>query len=410
MEDHPLTSTSIHPQQGILAEAQAHVLHIFNQRQDARLVFHNYQLTTALVEQAKALGEAEAYPAEQVEVAMLAGWFAYVGYLSAYENFLSKSQQEADTFLQDKQYPNVKRAAVIQCLEILGESTKPDNPSARIFHDAVQIVTRIDDFDLKNPLLKLEWELVQNKVLSKLEWASSQLRQLLEVQLYTHAARVQFEPELAQLISKQKEWVDKQQRSGTRDLGTDGGVQKFMGIERKVPNSAIQTFFRSNYRNHINLSNIADGKANIMISVNSILISVLISILTYRNIAETNPRVLMPIVIFLLTGLASFIFAVLSARPKVTSLIHKKMSKEEIKKNIVFFGNFVNLDLEQYEEAMDAMFRDGAMIYGNMTRDLYHLGKVLDRKYRFLTVSYTIFMIGFIAAVATFLFALFTNQ
>ena len=410
MEDQPLTSTSASPQQNILTEAQAHVLHIFNQRQDARLVFHNYQLTTALVAQTKALGEAEGHSAEQIEVATLAAWFAYVGYLSAYDNYLPQSQQEADTFLQGKQYPNVKRAAVIQCLEILGTSTKPDTPAVRIFHDANQIVTSIAEYEQKNPLLKLEWELIQNRILSKVEWAELQLRQLLEVQLYTHAARVQFEPALAQLIASQKEWVDKQKRSGTRDFSTNGGTQKFMGIERKVPNSAIQTFFRSNYRNHINLSNIADGKANIMISVNSILMSVLISILTYRNIAETNPRVLMPIVIFLLTGLASFIFAVLSARPKVTSLIHKKMSKEEIKKNIVFFGNFVNLDLEQYEEAMDAMFRDGAMIYGNMTRDLYHLGKVLDRKYRFLTVSYTIFMIGFIAAVSTFLFALFTNQ
>ena len=115
-----------------------------------------------------------------------------------------------------------------------------------------------------------------------------------------------------------------------------------------------------------------------MISVNSILISVLISILSYRNMAENNPPIVLPVVIFLVTGLTSLIFAVLSARPKVTSFNEAISSKEEKRKNIVFFGNFVHLDLEEYEEAMDAVFRDPELLYGNLTRDLYFLGKVLD--------------------------------
>jgi len=183
--------------------------------------------------------------------------------------------------------------------------------------------------------------------------------------------------------------------------------KKFHDIERRIPDRAIQTFFRANYRNHINLSAIADNKANIMISVNSILISVLITVLSYRNIAETNPVVLLPVVIFLVTGLTSLIFAVLSARPKVTSLNKNGNNQLEIRRNIAFFGNFVTLSLDQYEEAMDAMFHDSELIYGNMTRDLYYLGKVLDKKYRYLTVSYNIFMVGFITTVTTFLFVLF---
>jgi len=111
-----------------------------------------------------------------------------------------------------------------------------------------------------------------------------------------------------------------------------------------------------------------------------------------------------------MTGLASLIFAVLSARPKVTNVNENLQSLEERKKNIVFFGNFVNLKLDQYEEAMDAMFRDSELLYGNLTRDLYYLGKVLEKKYRYLTISYNIFMLGFAATVITFLIAfLFTG-
>ena len=83
------------------------------------------------------------------------------------------------------------------------------------------------------------------------------------------------------------------------------------------------------------------------------------------------------------------------------------MSPTEIRKNIVFFGNFIRLDLETYEKAVDDMFSDSELLYGNLTRDLYYLGKVLDKKYRFLTISYNVFMVGFIATVLMFLGVLF---
>ncbi len=181
----------------------------------------------------------------------------------------------------------------------------------------------------------------------------------------------------------------------------------FQGIERKKPLRAIQSFFRTNYRNHISLSAIADNKANIMISVNSILISVLITMLSYRNIGETHPTVLLPVIIFLVSGLASLIFAVLAARPKVTRLSKEGQLPELSKGSIIFFGNFVTLRLEEYEEAMDALFRDGELLYGNMVRDMYYLGQVLDKKYRYLTVSYTLFMVGFIVSVLLFIVTLF---
>ena len=116
--------------------------------------------------------------------------------------------------------------------------------------------------------------------------------------------------------------------------------------------------------------------------------------------------VLMAVIIFFITGLASLVYAVLSARPKVTTINKNIKDVDELKKNLVFFGNYVHLNLEEYEEAVDAMFRDGELIYGNMTRDIYFLGKVLDKKYRYLTNSYNIFMVGFVATAITFIVAL----
>ena len=146
-----------------------------------------------------------------------------------------------------------------------------------------------------------------------------------------------------------------------------------------------------------------------MISVNSILISVLISMLTYRNMADTNPRLLLPVVIFLVTGLSSLIFAVLSARPMVTMLNRQPVDLQQAKKNLDFFGNFVTLSPEDYEAAMNEVLRDDALLYGNMVRDMYYLGKVLEKKYRFLTLSYNLFMLGFVATVSTFLWAILND-
>ena len=179
-------------------------------------------------------------------------------------------------------------------------------------------------------------------------------------------------------------------------------------IEEGHPLRGVQTFFKSNYRNHINLSAIADNKANIMISVNSILISVLITVLTYQSITSANPKLLFPVVIFIVCGLTSLTFAVLAARPKVTSVTPSMVGTEQMKKHLAFFGNFTTLKLDQYEDMMDEMLKDSNLIYSNMTRDLYFLGRVLSRKYNFLRFSYNVFMLGFLATVMSFMWAFFS--
>jgi len=75
---------------------------------------------------------------------------------------------------------------------------------------------------------------------------------------------------------------------------------------------------------------------------------------------------------------------------------------------VIFFGTFSRLKLEDYESLMDEVLHDEALLYGNMVRDLYHLGKVLDQKYRYLSISYNIFMMGFLVTVGSFLFVLFS--
>ncbi len=390
----------------ILNLAKEQVLSLYNRHADTRLLYHNYQQSVELVKNIDTIASSESCSNEDVEIASLAAWFLNIGYLFNYAKADAQSMERAREFLQTRNYPPHKIEKCLDCIRIASSRTVPISEASKLLIDAVNIEGFTFEFFQKSPLLKAEWELVKNSQMNASEWSQYQLQRLLNTRFYTSFGKEKYEPAVAQNILIQKGRVEKNKKNEPFNIEGEA-LRTFQNIEKKMPGSAIQTFFRTNYRNHINLSAIADNKANIMISVNAILISVVISILSYRNIPETNPMVLLPVVIFLVTGLTSLIFAVLSIRPKITSQHDENSSVEEVKKNIVFFGNYVNLDLDKYEEALDAVLRNGELLYGNMARDLYFLGKVLEQKYNYLTMSYNIFMIGFVATVVTFLFAIF---
>ena len=164
---------------------------------------------------------------------------------------------------------------------------------------------------------------------------------------------------------------------------------------------ALQTFFRNSYRTHISLSALADRKSHIMIRLNSLLISILI--VFFKSIISLSSGAIITGVIFLVTTLVSLIFAAIAARPSITKNVTGSSSFEDAQKNIFFYGNFIGLKFEQYEEIIESILNKPNLIYGNMITDLYFLGKVLDRKFQLLRHSYNVFICGLILTVISFL-------
>jgi hypothetical protein len=103
------------------------------------------------------------------------------------------------------------------------------------------------------------------------------------------------------------------------------------------------------------------------------------------------------------------IMSIIATRPNVTSGTFTKEDVANKDVNLTFFGNFHKMELKEFEWAIDELVKDKDYIYSSMTKDLYFLGKVLDRKYRILRATYTVFMIGIIASVIAFAVALKTN-
>ena len=163
--------------------------------------------------------------------------------------------------------------------------------------------------------------------------------------------------------------------------------------------------FRVALRNHITLSDIADTKANILLSVNAIIISMAFSTLIPKLDNPSNGYLIVPSIIFILFTVASIVLSILATRPNIT---HGKFNKEDVinkNVNLLFFGNFHKMKLNEFEWAMEEMMKDRDYLYGSLTKDLYFLGLVLNRKYSLLRSTYTVFMIGIIVSVLAFSFA-----
>jgi hypothetical protein len=172
--------------------------------------------------------------------------------------------------------------------------------------------------------------------------------------------------------------------------------QQRFGSER-----GIETMFRTSYNTHVDMSSLADSKANIMISINGIIISIILASISPK--IDSNPWLLLPTSVLLISCLVSIVYSILAARPRVssTSLTLDKVRSENA--NILFFGNFVTLSEEDFRAGMTELLQTPERLYDNMLRDIYGLGKVLTRKFSLLRAAYTVFMFGLVASVVLYL-------
>ncbi len=163
----------------------------------------------------------------------------------------------------------------------------------------------------------------------------------------------------------------------------------------------ISDMYRTSYRTHVELSGLADNKSNIMISINGIIISIILASISPK--IDSNPWLLLPTAVLLLTCLGSMVYAVLSARPRVSKEVVTLDDVRANRANILFFGNFYTMEREEYVEGLEELMQDSQRLYDNMSRDLHGLGVVLARKYRLLRYAYNIFMVGLILSVFSFI-------
>ena len=228
------------------------------------------------------------------------------------------------------------------------------------------------------------------------DWKNNTLYLLESHRYYTSYCTDLLEAGKQKNMAKLKKKLDEAQRGNSNpenfhiETSNDksGAKSKQSGFVTK----GIQTMLRLTSENHMRLSEMADNKANILISVNAIIISVILSVLIRK--IEVDKHLAIPTFIFLASALSTIVISILATRPKITN---GNFTREDIlnkKTNLLFFGNFFKSELEEYKWGMSTMMKDPDYLYGTLVDDIYYLGKVLGRKYRLVRIAYSVFMIG----------------
>jgi hypothetical protein len=198
----------------------------------------------------------------------------------------------------------------------------------------------------------------------------------------------------------QLEQSNKALKEAVRRVQTTGTGEDH--IQKIGTNRGVETMLRSSYRVQMDLTGLADNKANIMISINGIIISIIIASVAPK--LDANPWLLIPTMIFLLGTLVSIVFAILAARPRVSA---QPITLEDLKHsegNILFFGNFANMSEADFVEGMLDLIQDKTVLYEAMIRNIHGLGTVLKKKFALLKVAYSTFMAALILGVFSYIF------
>jgi len=170
-------------------------------------------------------------------------------------------------------------------------------------------------------------------------------------------------------------------------------------VQQKL-SRGITAMFRLTGRNQISLSSIADSKSSLLISVNAIIISLVVSYIFGKS--NQGFQLIFPTLILLITSLGTMILAILAARPTISTGTFTREDIENRKVNLLFFGNFYKMSLEEYDWGIREMMIDYDYLYGNMIRDQYSLGLVLAKKYRLLRWAFNVFMGGLLLSSLAF--------
>ena len=176
---------------------------------------------------------------------------------------------------------------------------------------------------------------------------------------------------------------------------------KHEGKKGPGTNRGIETMFRSAYRVQMELTSLADNKANMMISINGIIISIIIAAVAPK--LDSNPWLLLPTAVMLVGTMISIIYAILAARPRVNRSAITLEDLEHSQGNILFFGNFANLEKEQFTEGMLELMQDKQVLYETMIHNIHDIGLVLRTKFALLKIAYNAFMVALVAGVLSFI-------
>ncbi len=381
----------------IIQKAEKHVEEIL-QKLSPDLKYHNFAHTLAVKQACITIANEEGASDKELEVLQLAALFHDTGFLEKYKGHEAVSKKYAKSFLDISQYPPEDTALVLQCIEATKANREPQGKLEQIIKDADMVHLSSKDYLEAIETLRHEWAIYLDKNYNEYTWTQINYNFLKQHTFHTAAAENLFSKRKKDNVKRLK----KERKKNKKKLGVGNSI-----IEG---NRSAQMMFKTSLRNHLDLSALADNKANIMLSVNALIIAIIMPVAI--SYIKGNIYLLFPLGTLLLTCLMSMIYATLATRPIKMAGSTPTEKVRSGNANLFFFGNFYKMPYDEYKTSMQDLVTQEKSLDDAIMRDLFFLGKSLGNKYRQLRTCYTIFMIGIILSVLVFgiSYALYLNN
>jgi predicted metal-dependent HD superfamily phosphohydrolase len=400
----------------IYKKAESFVKDLFDQYATKDLLFHNFEHTENVVDRSKEITARFDLSENEQFIIYIAAWFHDTGHLlvDAAKHEI-KSVELMKTFLIKYTVDEETIRQISDCILATRMPRNPQNLLQKILCDADTYHLGTKEFKATNKQLRKEYEL-RNIPEPPGGWRKGSLDFMLAHEYYTDYCKNLLTPGKMKNIERLRKKLDipdenmqSPENTPTALFGDESQSDKKDAKQKGgLMTRGIQTMLRLTSDNHLELSGMADGKANILISVNAIIISVILTVLLRR--LEIDTHLTIPTIIFLSFSLITIVIAILATRPQITQGVFSREDILNKKTNLLFFGNFHKASLEEYEWGMSQMMKDQDYLYGSLIKDIHHLGVVLGRKYKLIRIAYSVFMIGIIISVIAFTLAVLLNS
>jgi len=384
----------------IVKESSKYVSDFLSKNLDSKFIYHNLSHTLYVVKATEMIASSMNVESHQKKILLVAAWFHDIGYTQQIDNHEIAGASIAEKFLLEKNVDREDIEIVKSCILATHYPQTPVTLLQSILCDADMMHLSDKAFIDVGASLRMEWELTKDKKFTDQEWYDLNIQFVTGHRYHTSFAIKNLEghksKNLKKLFTKLNAVTEKSDAGkGMEVMTVDKSKKNKQKLER-----GVETLFRTASSNHMKLSGMADNKAHILLSINSIIISIILSVLAKKLTDATY--LVIPTILLLCISVITIVFAVLTTKPKISKGVftREQISNREV--NLLFFGNFHQMDLNNYEWAIQEMMHDKEYLYKSMTKDIYFLGKILAAKYRYLNIGYRIFMYGLLSSVVAY--------
>jgi predicted metal-dependent HD superfamily phosphohydrolase len=398
-----------------LARIKEFVQNYFAGHPNPNRIYHNLEHTQNVVELALQIADHYKLDGKSLFIIEAAAWFHDIGYSEAPAHHEKRGTQIAEKFLKELSVDDDSIRSIKGCIMATRIPQQPKTLLERIICDADMYHLGLDDFAAKSKLVRKELELINGQKIPKAEWKRKNIELLQNYHFKTDYAEQllsdQQKKNLEQLLNKRMKNTEEiltTISSNHEQIAASPSAPPKAEKRPERPDRGIETMFKISSNNHQALSQMADSKAHIMITVNSIIISVLLSVL-FRSL-DNEPHLAIPVAILLLVNVVTIVFSILATRPNIPKGNFSKNDLENKRVNLLFFGNYYKMKLDDFSEGMTQLMEDREFLYKSLIKNLHQQGLVLGYKYKLLRNSYNIFMYGLVLSLIAFGIAILIKQ